>query len=213
MTKLLFLAMIAGLLPGAPLAGEEPGLRDEDVYYAPIDDGATGDTATAQKAPAGSFLSQARLFAFDIGTGKPVEGAELFLAGAYLGRSPLALKDHLVDRPLLPVSARFKDYSEGLRPGVAVPAQGAVAVALASDRSAGWYTTPAWVLGLGLLAASAAVYDASNSGPGLAMAAGGLAVISLSQMSARFVHLPALRRKAEAYNQASEPAPPHEDRP
>ena len=157
--------------------------------------------------PQGAFLSRASIHAFDIASGKAVEGAEVFVAGAYLGRTPLQLKEHVVPKPQPPVAVRMDGYAEGLRPAVSVPADGQVAVALASDSSAGWYTTPAWVLGLGLLAASAAVYDANNSAPGLALAGGGMAVISLSQLAARFMHLPALRRKADAYNASPQPVP------
>lgn len=198
--------------PLSPAAGAEE-LRDEDVYYAPIDDSADGATPSAQALPQGAYVSRARIHAFDIATGQAVDSAELFLGGVYIGRSPLVLKEHVVGKPLPPLAARLDGYSEGERPAVDIPADGAAVVALASERSAGWYTTPAWVLGLGLLGASAALYDANNSGPGLALAGGGLAVISLSQLTARFVHLPGLRKRAEAYNASTVAAPPLDAKP
>jgi hypothetical protein len=192
-----------------PTAGaDEDALKDEDVYYAPIDDAAEDATPTVKALSPGSYVSQAKVSAFDIADGKPVTGAEIFLAGAYLGRSPLQLQGAVVDKPLMALSARADGYAEGLRAAVKVPAEGDVTVALASERAAGWYTTPAWVVGLVLLGASAAVYDANNSGPGLSLAGGGLGIIALSQLTARFIHLPSLRRQAEAYNAQGAAAPP-----
>lgn len=194
-------------------------LGDDDVYYAPIDDVAADTTeavaasASAQTLPQGSFLSHARFYAYDLSTGKTLQGAELFMDGTYVGNSPLDLTDHLVGKPVLSLSARMDGYSEGLRPAVQFPAEGAVSVALVADNAASWYTTPAWVVGLGLLAASALTYDNNRPSSGLAAAGGGLAVISLSQLGARFIHLPALRRRAKAINEHSEPAPPMDRQP
>lgn len=224
MIKALFMIVVLLLHPalraaeGLSASAAGDGLSDEDVYYAPIDDGAAEPASATAQAPAqaasqGSVLSHARLFAYDIRNGQPLEGAELFVDGAYQGRSPLRLSDLLVSKPLLPVSARLDGYDEGQRPGVAIPADGDVGVALASQSAASWYTTPAWVVGLGLLAVSAAVYDSNNSAPGLAAAGGGLAVISLSQLAARLLHLPALRRRAQAANGQSSPMPPLDRRP
>jgi hypothetical protein len=209
MIKALCLLFAACLL-GAPLPAEEPGpLQDEDVYYAPIDDAGRAAPADGASAPLpGSFVSRARLHAFDIADGRPVEGAEIFLAGAYLGRSPLELRDHLIKAPQMAVSARLDGYHEGLREAVGIPVEGPLAVALVSERAASGYTTPAWVVGLLAMAAAAAVYDSSHSAPGLALLGGGMAVISLSQLTARWFHLPALRKRADAYNRQSEPAPP-----
>lgn len=203
--------MIRALLCLA-LAASSPaaGLQDEDVYYAPIEEG--GAAPAAPPRPQGSFLSRARLQAFDIATGRPVEGAEIFVEGVFLGVSPLQLQGWLAPRPSLAVAARAPGYAEGLRPALRFPAEGSVAVALASERAAGWYTTPAWAVGLGLLAASALAYDTKAPAPGLALAGGGLAVISLSQLTARLVHLPRLRKRAEAYNSRDEAVPPLDTR-
>lgn len=209
-----------GAAPKAVSANAD-ALSDDDVYYAPIDDNASdtadavavGDSVSAQALPQGSFLSHARFYAYDLSTGRTLQGAELFIDGVYVGTSPLDLTDHLVGEPVLPLSARMNGYSEGLRPAVQFPAEGAVSVALVSDSAASWYTGPAWVVGLGLLAASALVYDSNNAAPGLAAAGGGLAVISLSQLEARFIHLPALRRRAKAINARSEAAPPGDAQP
>lgn len=188
-------------------AGDD-ALKDEDVYYAPIEDQPEGATPTVQAMAPGAFVSQAKVSAFDIASGKPVEDAEIFLAGQYLGRSPLQLQGTVISKPLVALSARADGYDEGARDAVQVPAEGVVNIALANQHAAGWYTAPAWVVGLGLLVASAVVYDANNSAPGLAVAGGGLGIIALSQLSARFVHLPGLRRRAEAYNAQTAPAPP-----
>jgi hypothetical protein len=218
MTKKLFalsllLLSVALRADVTPSAQADDSLKDEDVYYAPIDDQPEGATPTVQALSPGSFVSQAKVTAFDIADGKPVEGAELFLAGTYLGRAPLQLQGTVISKPQIAISARADGYDEGLRPAVSVPADGTVAVAMASEHAARWYTTPAWVVGLCLLGASAAVYDANNSGPGLSLAGGGLGIIALSQLTARFLHLPSLRRKAEAYNAQGAPAPPLDSQP
>lgn len=198
-----------------PQDGDE-ALRDEDVYYGPVEDdagAAEGVSASAEPLPQGSYLSHASIEAVDARSGEPLEGAELFLDGVYLGASPLTLAGRVIDRPLLPLAARKEGYTEGLRPGVAVPEDGVLKVAMAPTTAARWYTQPAWVIGLGLLAASAVVYDSKAPGAGLALVSGGVGVISLSQLAARYVHLPALRRKAERWNAGAQADPGPMDAP
>lgn len=197
----------------ARVEGDGDALKDDDVYYAPIEDQPEGATPTVQAMAPGSYVSQAKVNAFNIADGKPVEGAEIFLAGQYLGRSPLQLQGTVISKPLVALSARADGFDEGLREAVQVPVEGVVNVALADQHAAGWYTKPAWVVGLGLLAASAVIYDANNSAPGLSVAGGGLGIIALSQLTARFVHLPGLRKRAEAYNAQGAPAPPSDVEP
>jgi hypothetical protein len=208
------LCLLSGALHAAdaPVSAGEEALRDEDVYYEALpDDGddAAGLSATAQPLAQGSYLSHARIEAVDARDGRLLTGAELFMQGSYLGRSPLTLAARVIDRPQVALGARLQDYAEGLRPAVSVPADGVVKVALAPETAARWYTNPSWIVGLGLLAASAAVYDANAPGTGLALVGGGVGIISLSQLMARWVHLPALRKKAEQWNAgpAADPGP------
>lgn len=190
-------------------------LQDQDVYYGPDEqDVSASAQSAASPAPTpaptgdlGSALTRASVSAFEWGhPERPLVGAELFINGQFLGRSPLRLTGRVVDRSSV-VTARLDGYSEALRGRVQVPAEGEIRVAMASENAAGWYTTPSWVLGLGLLGASLAVYRADNTGPGLALVGGGVSVIAVSQLVARFFHLPALRRAVQDYNSRPEPAP------
>ena len=203
----LRLAVAEDAAPVSPTA--ETGQQDDDVYYAPdvAEDGATGATPSAAVAQVqGAYVSRAQLHVIDFTSGHEVNGAELFLGPDYLGRSPLTLKG-LVVSPGTELGARLDGYEEALRPGLHLPADGEVRVALLRENAASWYTTPAWVLGLGLLAASVAVYRSDNTGPGLALVGGGVGVIALSQLTARFMHLPALRRQVQDYNASPQAVP------
>lgn len=216
MNRILSLLLLLALLAAPPLRAEEAAaaasggdgaeaLDDPDVYYAPDDEAAEPLSPTAQSP--GSFVSRASIQAYDVADGRVLEGADLFLQGAFIGRSTLDLGGRVIDKPVVELDARLADCEDASRPAVALPAEGTVRIAMVSRRSARWYTAPGWAIGLGLLAAAAVVYDSHNTGPGLALVGGGVATIGLSQIMARLVHLPGLRRRAEALNARREPAP------
>jgi hypothetical protein len=217
---LLLLSPVPGLRAAEAAAQDASpsaasGLQDEDIYYAPEEGGdASGELGASQGAVgslpgSASYLSHAKLEPFEWGRpGQALEGVELFLNGQYLGKSPLSLDNYMVQRVTLPLTARREGYEEAERPQVKLPVEGPLRVALLSEGAARWYTTPAWILGLGLLGASVAVYNnGGNDNAGLGLAGGGLGVICVSQLWARFVHLPALRREVDAYNARMEAAP------
>jgi hypothetical protein len=202
------LLMLLLLLSPLALRADEAAMEDKDIYYAPdvAEDAAAGTPTASVALPQGAYVSKARLSVFDFSSGKDLKGAELFLGQDYLGRSPLVLQG-LVVSPGAELAARLDGYGEASRRALRLPAEGEVRLALLSENPAGWYTTPAWVVGLGLLAASVAVYRSDNTSPGLALVGAGVGVISLSQLTARFFHVPALRREVEDYNARPEAAP------
>lgn len=206
MNKALFAIFM--LLAPLALAAEEAAMQDQDVYYAPdvAEDSPDGATPTAAALPQGAYVSRAMLRAFDYSSGKPLDGVELFLGHDYLGRSPLGLQGLVVGHDAV-LEARLEGYDEASRPGLRLPAEGEVSIALLRENPVGWYTTPSWVVGLGLLVGSVFVYRSDNPGPGLALVGGGVGLIALSQLAARFWHVPALRREVEAYNGRPEAAP------
>jgi hypothetical protein len=190
------------------------GLEDQDVYYAPEENGdASGEMGASQGAvgslPGGaSYLSHAKLMPFEWGhPDKPLDGVELFLNGQFLGSSPLSLDGYMVQRLQLTLGARKDGYEEAERAHVKIPVEGELRVALLNENAASWYTTPAWVLGLGLVVAAAAASNNGSGSTGVGLAGAGVGVIAISQLAARFFHLPALRRQVEAYNSRSEAAP------
>jgi hypothetical protein len=127
-----------------------------------------------------------------------------------MGKSPLELSGLLVGKPLVSVAARLSGYAEGLRPAVAIPREGEARVYLAGDSAAAWYTTPSWVLGLLMIAGSVAAYSQNNpesSSTGIALLGSGVGVIAISQAVARFWHIPAAAKRAEAMNAGREPLP------
>lgn len=189
-------------------------LQDEDVYYAPEEEGEASGVMGGSQGAVGSlpgsasYLSHARLVPFQWGhPEKPLEDVELFLNGQYLGKSPLNLDNFMVQRVQLSLTARKEGYEEAERPKVSVPVDGDLRIAMMDEGAAGWYTTPAWIVGLGLVAGAIGAYNGGSSSGGLALAGGGVGVIALSQLTARLVHLPAVRKDVEAYNQRFEPAP------
>jgi len=189
-----------------PAAADTAGAMDPaDVYYGPSDDdGATPDAAESK----GLYISRARISAFAWGSpGVELPDADLVLNGAYIGRSPLQLKGMVVDKPLSILSATLPGYEAGLRPALRMPADGDVKVAVLSDNAAGWYTAPAWAVGLGLVVASVFVYRSESTSSSLALAGGGVAVIAAAQLAANLLHLPALRRAVQAYNARPDAVP------
>ncbi len=181
---------------------------EEGIYYGQtVAADATG--ATLPAAAGGSYLSHARITAFAWGSpGQELKGAEVVLNGEYLGRSPLLLKGLLVDGGApVKLSLHLEGYSEGQRPAVHLPEEGDLRVALLDDNAEGWISTPAWIAGLGLVAASVLAYRSETSQVGLGLAGGGIAVIAVSQLLVRWLGQPALRRAVQAFNNRPEPAP------
>jgi hypothetical protein len=196
----------AGPAAAAPITASAAA-EDQDVYFAPLDD-AAGDSAEASSAPVGSRLSRARLRAFAWGhPGRSVDGAELYLDGSLVGRSPLALDGVLVSAAGVSLAARADGYEEALRPRLDLPADGSVAVALLPEDAADAITLPGWAVGLGLVVAGVLTYQSASPGAGLGIAGGGLLCAALTQLWARFVTLPRLRAAVGAYNARPEPEP------
>jgi hypothetical protein len=188
--------------------------EDQDVYYAPEESGdASGEMGASQGAVgslpgSASYLSHARLVPFEWGhPDKALDGVELYLNGQFLGSSPLSLDGYMVQRTQLSLGARKDGYEESERANVKIPVEGDLRVALLSENAAGWYTTPAWLVGLGLILGAAAASNNGSGSTGVGLAGAGVGVIALSQLTARFIHLPALRRQVDAYNSKTEAAP------
>ena len=81
---------------------------------------------------------------------------------------------------------------------------------MAGDNAVSWYTTPSFVAGMLMLAGAAVAYaqnSPSGSETGAALVGGGVGVILISQAVARLFQLPALHKRAEAYNAKPEPLP------
>jgi hypothetical protein len=196
-------------LAGVARAEDDADFRPEDALYAPEEATPTAQESGAPEARGASYYSSARVVAVDLGRGgREIEGAEIFIGGRYLGKSPLDLEGFLVDAPLLSLSARLPGYAESLRPALRVPPEGEIRVGLAGDNAASWYTTPSFVAGILMLAGAAASYaqnTPSGSETGAALLGGGVGVILISQAVARLFHLPALHKRVEAWNASHEP--------
>ncbi len=83
-------------------------MEDQDVYYAPEENGdASGEMGASQGAVgslpgSASYLSHAKLMPFEWGhPGKALDGVELYLNGQFLGSSPLSLDGYMVQRTQL----------------------------------------------------------------------------------------------------------------
>jgi hypothetical protein len=205
------IALLGLLLAPPPARAAEPG-QDPDVYYAPLDEAEalTPSAAAAEAAGSGRHLSRARLRAF--AWGRPqldLGGAELYVDGALVGRSPLSLQGLLVSAQGVSLAARADGFEEALRPALRLPPEGSVAIALLPDDAAWPVTTPGWAVGLGLVVAGVLCYRSDAPGTGLSLAGGGLLSAGLTQLWARFVTLPRLRAAVDAYNAGplAEPAP------
>ena len=182
--------------------------RPEDALYAPEE---MTYTAAAAETGRATFYSSAKLVALDIShPAVPLEDAELFLDGNYVGKSPLSLEAYLVDKPSLALTARLPGWREASRLALLLPADGDVRIYLAGEGSTSWYTRPAFGIGLAMLAGSIAAYSQnspSTTALGTGLVAGGVSVIAVTQVIARFFHLPALIARADALNAKAEPAP------
>jgi hypothetical protein len=207
MLKIMFLALA---LAGA-LAAEEGEFKPEDALYAPEDVTGSAEDAASPAPQGGSFYSSAKIVVSDFSRPATLlEGAELFIDGQYLGKSPLQLSGLLISKPTVALSARLPGYDEALRPAVQFPAEGEVRISALGDNAVSWYTTQSWVVGLLMIGGAIAAYSQNSqegSQAGIALVGGGVAVIGISQAVARIFHLPALRRDLEALNAKPAPRP------
>jgi hypothetical protein len=198
---------LAGLIRAEDSADTD--FQPGDALYAPQDltPAATDNSATSQA----SFYSTAKLSVMDFAhPGKNLDGADLFIDGKYVGKSPVELSGYLIDKPMVSISATLDGYREAIRPAVKLPADGEAQIAMLGDNAVSWYTTPSFILGLLMLGGAVVSYaqDSSQSSSlGLGLVCGGVGVIALSQIVARFFHLPALERSVQALNAKPEPIP------
>ncbi|HTB35010.1 MAG TPA: hypothetical protein VK842_09110 [bacterium] len=180
-----------------------PAAGDDGMYYAPVD-----DSPAAQLSGGGSLLTRARISPFAWGSpGRGLDLVEIYVDGNYLGRTPLSLGGMVVDAAGVSLGARAEGYEDALRPRVRLPDDGPVAVAMLPSDAAWPVTTPGWALGLGLVAAGMLVYRSDAPATGLSLAAGGLLSVGLTQLWARWVSMPALRARVDAYNASPDPEP------
>lgn len=193
---------------GAPAFAEDNSdFQPGDALYAPEEESGTAQSASASSS-AGSYYSSARIEALDYGHGmKPLEGAEIFIDGRFLGKSPLDLSGFLVNKPAMTLSARLPGYNDAAREAFKIPAEGNLGIAMVGDNAASWYTMPSWIAGLAMLGGAVAAYSQNNSQVGIALVGGGVGVIALSQAVARLFHLPRLESEAAALNAKSDPRP------
>jgi hypothetical protein len=191
----------------SPSAESGEDFQPSDVLYAPED--LTPGAQAAEPSQAGaSYYSQARLLVSDFGhAGRPVEGAELFIDGQFVGTSPVTLNGFLVNKPRVSLSAHEAGYHDSVRPDFVLPAQGDARIYLVGDNAVSWYTTPSFVAGLCAMGASIFAYSQKSSNVGLSLVIGGAGIIALSQTIAHFIHLPSLEKKVAQKNSGPEALP------
>lgn len=202
MLKMLLMLL---LLTGALRAEEDSDFGPGDVLYAPEE--MTGSAEAV--ASSGSYYSSARISVGDYASGmQGLKGAEIFVDGVFVGKSPLELSGVLISKPQSAVSARLDGYDEALRAAVRIPMEGELKIAMSGDRAASWYTLPSWVAGLAMFGGAIAAYaqnSSSSSATGMGLVIGGVGVIAISQGIARIFHLPSLRDEVERVNAKAEP--------
>jgi hypothetical protein len=196
-------------------AGTQGDFQPADALYAPED--ITYSAGTQAQAPApqesASYYSQAKIVACDFGHGnRPLEGAEIFIEGQYVGKSPLSLTRFLIEKPEINMTARLEGYDEALRPAMHLPAEGEARIYLVGTNAASWYTVPSMVLGVLALGGSVAAYAQAQRHPGssqlgLGLVLGGTGIIALSQIIAHGLHLPALSKRMQELNSKPEAQP------
>ncbi len=203
---------LADVSPSASVSESPLELREADVYYAPEETGETSGQMGASSSAtltAGTFYSRAVVRAYSGLDRKPLDGAELFLNGEFIGKSPTNLTEFLVAKESYPLSARLDGWVEAQRPQVAVPREGELRVYLAPEDAGAWYTLPGSLGGMTLLVLGLISYSSEGGGPqvGLSLAGAGVGLIALTQGLSRYVHAPALRRSVERLNADPQAAP------
>jgi hypothetical protein len=150
------LLMTVLFLAGAGLRADDD-FQPGDALYAPEEE--TSTAAAAGPRLNASYYSTAKITVLDLGRdGAGLEGAELFIDGRFVGKSPLDLSGFLISKPAVALSARLAGYDEALRPALRIPPEGEVRVVMAGDNAASWYTTPSWIAGLLMLGGAVAAY-------------------------------------------------------
>ena len=205
---LFVMALGLGLIVHAEEASDfQPG----DALYAPEEESGTAESAAVSAPRGASYYSTAKISAVDFGhDSRPIEGAEFFIDGRFVGKSPLDLSGFLINKPAVTLTARLAGYHEAAREAVHIPAEGEARILMVGDNAVSWYTTPSWVTGLLLLGGAVAAYSNGsngNSSTGIALVSGGVGVIVISQAIARLIHLPGLDKDVAALNAKGDPIP------
>jgi len=206
MSVILALALLKPLW-----AEESQDFQPGDALYAPEDETPGAESFSGAAASSGSYYSTAKISVADFAHGmKPLEGAELFIDGHFVGKSPLDLGGYLINKPAVALTARLSGYHDAAREALKIPAEGEARIAMVGDNAASWYTTPSWIAGLLMLGGAVAAYSQNNSsgsGAGIALVGGGVGVFVISQGIARLFHLPSLDKDVAALNSKSEAVP------
>jgi hypothetical protein len=156
-----------------------------------------------------TFYSGATVRVNRLGKEESLKGLDVFLDGRLVGQSPLDLSGYMVDHRAADLSVAGSGYLEAFRYDVDVPAEGVLDIAVLEENPSRAYTRPAFVAGLALMAGSLVAYaQPQGEQAGLAMLAGGIGLVCLAQVVARWIHLPLLKNKLSAHNQRHrQPAP------
>ena len=190
------------------------GLHAEDAVAAPgWDSQAPGQAAgDAETAPANAeqvlkqlrrnFMSEAQVRVHPLDNpGLSLDGFNVFLDDLLVGQSPLQLDAFLVSKDSYNLSVEKSGWQEASRPDLSLLPDGVIEIAVIRNNPSRWYTIPAFGLGAASLVGSLVSYrqpDGERAGLGLLI--GGVAIMAVTQLLARFVHGPASKQKVKAYN-------------
>jgi hypothetical protein len=198
----LFLQLIFCPVLSAAEAAEEG-----DADYAPATEEENPSLEEVQSSYLGmssSYYSQARISAYD--WARPQEtlaGVDVFNQGRLLGKTPFTLEKFLVSSADMKLSANKRGYREVKLDSVEIPAEGEIRFAMLKSNPASFYTTPSFIAGLCMLAGSLAVYSqnsADSNALGLSLLGGGAGLICVTQVIARFGHIPWLEKQVASAN-------------
>jgi hypothetical protein len=165
--------------------------------------------ATSSAPARESFYITADVRVHRLGKEESLEGLSVFLDGQLVGQSPLNLSGYLVNRQTATLSVAGAGYLESFRYDVDIPAGGVLDIAVLEENPSRAYTRPAFLLGLALMAGSLVAYaQPEGEQAGLAMLSGGIGLVCLTQIVARWIRLPILKKNLAEHNQRHAPRDP-----
>ena len=148
-----------------------------------------------------SFYSQAVVHVHLLGRDELLEGFHVFVDSKLVGTTPVDLSALLVNRPHYTLSVQKEGYLEATRPRLPLPREGSIDITVLPENPTRYYTRPAWIAGLALMAGSLVAYaQPQGERAGFGMLVSGVGLTALVQGFAHLVHLPRLKKKVEAAN-------------
>lgn len=186
-------------------AAYDPKLEKAEKKFFDAENPVLKEDLTPEMGVSTSYASETVVRIYDFSRpDRFLKDVDLFADGKRLGKSPVTLERFVVNTSGLSFSAYKSGYRELKIKNMVFPRAGEMRLAIVKKNPASFYTTPAFVIGLGLITGSFIAYaqkSEESSLAGVSLLSGGLGLIGFTQVIARFAHIPFIEKKARQANE------------